>query len=704
MVELTEEPSRNDGFGWPDLLRLLLLVGLATVVLPSVVAGPGPAAAQQGRSVEWARFDVTLDLREDGSYHVVERQEVDFQGGPFSGGFRDVPLGRVEAIGNVRVSEVVAGRTEPYTYESPSGYEENAGTYTYRTTTSQLEIAWGFEPAANEVRTFLVEYDVEGGLLSYLENDPPGQEISWIAVGEELTEVAPVREATMTIRLPTAVDPAQTNFRPGDDAAELTQDGRVWTWRASDLTGGESFEVGLRFPPLVPVEQPSWQPQFDEQQERAADAEERGAVLNTAFLALGALLAIGGGIGAFGLWYTRGRDPHVGVVADFLPAPPDDLPPGAAGTLLDERADEQDVVATLVDLGHRGVIKIEEAGSEGFLGIGSSHDFQVTLQQEAPTAAPFEEDLLHALFGARLEPGATTKLSDVKPRFMAAQPAIREDLYAELVRRGYFPRSPEEMRGSWRTFGMVALVVAILAGFVAISAVAQVASLVWLPVLILVVLALVVILMSGSLPRKTTAGAEAAAKWRAFRKYLDEIERYEQLDEARDIFDRYLPYAVAFGLERSWVEKFASVRTPTPTWYGGAGGGPVVIGGGGWGGGMGGPFDPFPRRRYGGGTVIIPGGGWGGGGLGDGGRREGGGGNGDGGGFDMPDLQETSDRAGRGLQGSSDSLFDMLNTAGRVFGGFGGGGRGGWGGGGGFGGFGGGGGSRGGGGGGGGFR
>jgi len=35
---------------------------------------------------------------------------------------------------------------------------------------------------------------------------------------------------------------------------------------------------------------------------------------------------------------------------------------------------------------------------------------------------------------------------------------------------------------------------------------------------------------------------------------------------------------------------------------------------------------------------------------------------------DMPDLQDVSDRTGKGLQGSSDSLMGLLNVAGAVFG------------------------------------
>jgi uncharacterized membrane protein len=56
--------------------------------------------------------------------------------------------------------------------------------------------------------------------------------------------------------------------------------------------------------------------------------------------------------------------------------------------------------------------------------------------------------------------------------------------------------------------------------------------------------------ISRSMPQKTLAGAKASAKWAAFRQYLKDIEKYENLDEARGLFDCYLAYAVAFELDR----------------------------------------------------------------------------------------------------------------------------------------------------------
>jgi uncharacterized membrane protein YgcG len=69
------------------------------------------------------------------------------------------------------------------------------------------------------------------------------------------------------------------------------------------------------------------------------------------------------------------------------------------------------------------------------------------------------------------------------------------------------------------------------------------------------------------MPRKSAQGAEEAAKWLAFKRYMEDIEKYTKVAEVQEIFDKYLPYAIAFGLEDSWIQKFARVNTPPPPWY-----------------------------------------------------------------------------------------------------------------------------------------
>ena len=273
-------------------------------------------------------------------------------------------------------------------------------------------------------------------------------------------------------------------------------------------------------------------------------------------------LLVGGLVIVTVLWYVRGRDPHTGMVAEYIPEPPDDLPPGAAGTLLDERADHEDVVATMLGLARLGAIQIHEIPqAEGRKRRRSAYEIEVL--DPAKTGSKLESDLLSALFNGRPEPGTTALLNDVKGRFDAWEPRIRHDLYQELVHRGYFKRSPEETRQRWRKLAWAGLIVSPIIGVLGFL---LTDSWAFLPTIAAMIVWFVLLRMSRNMPQKTFHGAESAAKWRAFRTYLRSIQKYESLDESRTLFDRYLSYAVAFGLEKQWIAAFAAAGATAPGW------------------------------------------------------------------------------------------------------------------------------------------
>ena len=60
----------------------------------AIFAHPHSAFAASAR---YSVFDVDLTVQNDGSYHVEETQTVEFTGGPFQRGHRDIPLDRTNA-------------------------------------------------------------------------------------------------------------------------------------------------------------------------------------------------------------------------------------------------------------------------------------------------------------------------------------------------------------------------------------------------------------------------------------------------------------------------------------------------------------------------------------------------------------------------------------------------------------------------------
>jgi hypothetical protein len=368
--------------------------------------------------------------------------------------------------------------------------------------------------------------------------------------------------------------------------------------------------------------------------------ETTEAIIRLALIGAMILLLVGGLIAILMLWYFRGRDPRTGLVADILSEPPDDLPPGAVGTLLDEHADHEDIVATLLGLGRNGALTIEAAQTPG----GKGRDYLITLLHPERITNRIERDLLHVLFGPNPQAMMEVHLNQVRSRFVDSQAKMRDDLYAELVEHGYFRKSPVGTRERWRTVATIGCALSFAVGLVLAMYVDPVAL---APMLAGMIVWGVMIRMSRHMPRKTLAGAEAAAKWRAFKRYLQSIHQERDLREASDIFDRYFSYAVAMRIDRQWIREFSEAGAAKPAWFGGADIGDVVVIGdighvGGDIGSFAGAGDAIGGLAGSVGNLSVPD-------------------------VSMPDMQGMSDLLGGSLQGASDGLSGLLDAAGSIF-------------------------------------
>lgn len=626
--------------------RVITTIAILLLALGSSIIAFERAEAQS--SVEWDTYDVSIDVRADGSIHVVEEQWVDFNGA-FSTGFADIPLDQIEEIANLSVfigeSPESADQAE---YVPATEYDAEPGTFTYQSSPSVLNLDYAFErTTTGDTRYIRLEYDAFGALRVYRDLEPANQQLWWTAIASDVTEIAPVNSSTVSVTLPEEEPPDQIVAAP--DGFEVN--GATYIWQRQSLSSGEDFEVRLQFPMITAANEPSWQQLDDQIREEQQVQEERSAVAGTLFFAAGLIVLVVGGLGFSLAWFARGRDPHVGVVADYIAQPPDDLSPGAAGALVDEHVEVHDVLATVLDLANRGVIKINESGKdEGTFGVGATYTHEFEMIDPDKPVRPFEDTLLTSIFGLSRSPGQKAKMTSFRQNYTTQADAIAEGYYQELVERGYFAESPESTRKRWTTIAVVFVVVVVGLALLVQNATDYSSGWVALPIAGAILIGIFAWQLATRMPTKTREGAEAAARWKAFRAYLDDIDEREDLTEAKEIFEKYLPYAVAFGLEKSFVQKFSAAATPMPEWFGG-----------GWSTGAPGHRPMRRSRRVGAPWVIgIPGQSYPG--------QAGGAGSSGGEGGEFPDLQDMSDFGGRSLQGGSDSFFDMLNTASKAFG------------------------------------
>jgi uncharacterized protein (TIGR04222 family) len=435
----------------------------------------------------------------------------------------------------------------------------------------------------------------------------------------------------------------------------VSRQGNTITWTAKGTIDSGGFEVGAEIPRgLLSALKPSWQDSVDQTEGQAPplqQPEQPGitytnpaqAWIDLGILLFSVLLIAVGVLWRVVSWYRTGRDKPVVLPADYLAEPPSDLPPGLAGALIDEHADLRDVMSTLVDQARKGALTMAEVQN------GAIRDFEYTRIQKKDTMRyPYERMVMSAVFGGR----STAYLSQARGRLEKKLPAIYESMYKSLVHMGYFPESPEQVRnrsgagcGLLVTLGMVAVLAGLLFG--------QYLSymLVFLGMAIVVV-ALVRVFTKSAMPRKTDKGAEEAERWRAFKRYLQQIQTYTNVQEAADRFQKYLPYAVAMGVDREFINQFNSVPTAIPEWFTPYGYVPSILdyvpsgasSSPGTGGGISTvPISP-PVSTGAPGVPIAP--------------------------FDPGGAaQGMSDSFGDAMQGMSNSFTNMVNTASGVFGG-----------------------------------
>lgn len=505
------------------------------LIVLAFAAGSAAPAAAQDKTLEWTRLDVDIAVQPNGDLRVTETNVINFTSGTFTFGYRDIDRSRLVSVSDVTATD--GGKTARFETSIADG--------------GKFRIKYFFNtPARNETRTLVLSYLVKGATRYY----PDGDQVYWAAVYADRNGFA-VLNSTVTVRLPAGATgikgavygPASTITGQGESVIKAVA--------TEPIRSSEEMEVRVQFPHgVISGSAPAWQKAFDDQRLYDETVKPRNDAL---FLALSLVVLFGGPGAIVVLWFLRGRDPNVGLIADYLNSPPA-TSPGVAGVLVDERSDLQDVIATLVDLAQRGIVVMKE---------GDAPPAKAWTLERGPNfgapLADFEQRLIIALGMAR---GDTVDLSDLNEKFYRQMGSIKDSLYQELVNQRFYSRRPDSTRSLYGGLGALGLVLSGVGCFGSILLIDFTNYAVCLP-LGLFITAITGLVAARNMPRRTRLGAEMKMRAEAFKRYLQNVERYTDLQAATDQFSRYLPWAIAFGLDKSWVRKFASVNAPAPDWY-----------------------------------------------------------------------------------------------------------------------------------------
>ena len=308
-------------------------------------------------------------------------------------------------------------------------------------------------------------------------------------------------------------------------------------------------------------------------------------------------------------WQMAGRDPRPGTVVPLF-SPPDDLSPAAMRYIVGQKLDNRAFAASLVDAAVKGhVLLVEEDG-----GWFSGNERRIErLERAEPTPlAPPETRSLNALVG----PGETLVMEQKNhATFSAAKKALSSDFgeayenklflrnygwmgaaaaifavalwlaasavvlaegagsellvllsAAGLVIAGLIFHAAPNDKGTGRClFHLVAIVFGGIGIALALPIIPQ--ALItgnWIP-LALPLIGLPFVFSSFFwMSAPTKEGRAVLDRIAGFKQYLsiterDRLDRMQAPEDTLQLFERYLPYAIALGVENRWADRYTGL-------------------------------------------------------------------------------------------------------------------------------------------------
>jgi uncharacterized membrane protein len=508
-----------------------------------------PASALTTRELRIEDFHAEVTVNPDGSIHVLERIQAHFLGGPWHGLYRSIPVEYVTPQGFnyslfLSVKQVTDARGHGLKFDSSRERH-------YR----KLKIY--IPDADNSVQVISIEYSVSDALRFFEDHD----ELYWNVTGDEWD--VPIQAASANIVLPAETTNIRANpftgaYRSRAQDADVEIAGNKVKVRTlgllhlhEGLTIAVAFDKGFVHEPTT--------------------LDNIVLFLRGNWVLVIPVITF---IIMFYVWWTRGRDPRLRpITAQY--EPPDQLSPGEAGTLVDNSADMRDITASIVDLAVRGYIVIEEHTKDRMLGLMHDRDYTFTVRKdrsEWSKLKPHEQVLLNGFFSTG-SVGESVEMSSLQNHFYMNLAAIKRGIFESLVDHGYYKMRPDTVRVAYIGIGFV---VGVIVAFGGVALAARMGEA--LPAFFIagVTSGLIICGFGWFMPAHTEQGTRALEGVLGFEDFLVHVEseRFNRMIKTPEMFEKFLPFAMALGVEKNWSRAFQGILKEPPDWYRGSSFGP----------------------------------------------------------------------------------------------------------------------------------
>lgn len=502
-------------------IRTYLILALATICLVQL-APQKVAAAESLDGYTITNFHDEITVQENANLDITEIIVVDFGSNERHGIFRTIPTKYQTSQGltrSIRVSNISVEQDQ----------------FTVSRSLGELKIKIG---DANQLvtgqHTYRIHYRVQNALNSFSDH----AELYWNVTGNDWA--TSISQASATVTLPQQISPesAQQTAYEGlvgikNHAIANFSDSAFQFSNNNSLSANEGLTIVAGWPTSVVTLPSTWTKTLWFLQDNWP-----------LFIPIIVLLLL------IRTFFRSGKDPagRGTIIPEFTA--PKDITLAQANTLKTEQFQDRNLTALIIQWAVAGYIRINEP---------KKGRYELLRLKELVNATSAEQAIFQALFSDKK---ATADLTALKhdSRLVAAKTAFEKETLDWLVTKHYFVMNPNNIRIAYISVGLTLIFVSFaLATIIGVAgAIAGTVS------------GIFIMLFAPFMPKRTLLGVQKKEEILGFELYLKTAERYRmEFAEKEKLFEKYLPYAIAFGVAGLWAKAFAGIATAAPSWYSG---------------------------------------------------------------------------------------------------------------------------------------
>lgn len=236
--------------------------------------------------------------------------------------------------------------------------------------------------------------------------------------------------------------------------------------------------------------------------------------------------------------------------------PPKNMFPMLAGAIYAKTLTPKHITAQIVQMAIDGYIKIKQEGKRNY--VLEKDSIEKTIL----------EDTTRKLYADLFKGKNEVNINNIPSDFYITVNSLKKSIDIKLYDEKYFSRENKKIWNKFLLGGFFGIFVT----FLLATPLASIAATGW--TIGIVASSIILIILTSKIDLKDTLGNEVFAQLEGLKMYINTAEKH-RIEFHNDpkkylgVFEKLLPYAIIFGLEKKWAREFEDLYKEPPYWYSG---------------------------------------------------------------------------------------------------------------------------------------